>query len=89
MKDGNPVPPAGKDNTKSSQSRRRFIKNSSLLVAGAGVAHGLASGIANAAPPFGDETIRIGLIGCGGRGTGAASRAQTTVPPASRAGICV
>jgi predicted dehydrogenase len=46
-------------------SRRRFIKSSSLLVAGAAVAPYLA---AHAAP---DEPIKVGLIGCGGRGSGA------------------
>ena len=81
MENGNPVPAAGKEGNNSSQSRRRFMKNSSLLVAGAGVTHGLATGIANAAHPFGDDTIRIGLIGCGGRGTGAASQAMNTEGP--------
>jgi predicted dehydrogenase len=31
--------------------------------------------LARAAHPAGDETLRIGLVGCGGRGTGAASNA--------------
>ncbi len=61
------------------QSRRNFLRNSSILVAG-GVAAGKLS-MVNAAHPFGDETIRIGLVGCGGRGTGAASQAMTTDGP--------
>lgn len=81
MKDGNTSSPAGKKEAKTSQSRRRFMKNSSLLMAGAGVAHGLVTNVANAAHPFGDDTIRIGLVGCGGRGTGAASQAMNTEGP--------
>ena len=52
-------------------SRRRFIKNSSLLAAGLGaiqlpfVASAKAEGAAS------DVEIQIGLVGCGGRGTGA------------------
>ena len=63
------------------QSRRRFIKNSSLIMAGGAVASRLATNVANAAHPFGDETIRIGLVGCGGRGTGAAAQAMNTDGP--------
>jgi len=44
-------------------SRREFLKNSALLSAAAGV--GLNSSVFAA----GSDTIRIGLIGCGGRGT--------------------
>lgn len=48
-------------------SRRRFLKDSSLLVAGAAVAPFVITG--HARP---DDPIKIGVIGCGGRGTGAA-----------------
>ncbi len=54
-------------------SRRDFLKASTASV----VAGALATQL-NSAPNVhaaGDETLRIGLIGCGGRGTGAASQA--------------
>ncbi|MCA9218302.1 MAG: Gfo/Idh/MocA family oxidoreductase, partial [Planctomycetales bacterium] len=57
-------------------SRRKFIKNSSLLVAGGAVAGQLS--LARTAHAFGSDEIRIGLIGCGGRGTGAATQAMNT-----------
>jgi len=44
------------------QSRRRFLRDSSLMVAG-----GLS--LSRAAHASGDERIRIGLIGCGRQGT--------------------
>ena len=54
-------------------TRREFLKTSTLATAGGAFAGtlGLASGLHAA----GDDTLRIGLIGCGGRGTGAASQA--------------
>jgi predicted dehydrogenase len=58
-------------------SRRDFIKTgSSLLVAG-GVAAGSLS-LARSAHAFGDDAIKLGLVGCGGRGTGAAMQAMNT-----------
>ena len=59
-------------------SRRDFIKQSSAVV-GAGLAASLVTpgGVHAGA----DETIRIGLIGCGGRGTGAAAQALSTSGP--------
>ncbi|MEX2172569.1 MAG: Gfo/Idh/MocA family oxidoreductase [Pirellulales bacterium] len=54
-------------------NRRRFLQTSSVAVAGATLASGL--NIARAAHPLGDDEIKIGLIGCGGRGTGAAEDA--------------
>ncbi len=62
------------------RSRRNFIKDSSLLIAGGAVVGGNLS-IARAAHAYGDDTIRLGLIGCGGRGTGAASQAMNTEGP--------
>lgn len=66
--------------THSKSSRRDFLRNSSLLVAGGAVAGSLAAGlnVARAAHAYGDDTIKIGLIGCGGRGTGAADQAMNT-----------
>jgi myo-inositol 2-dehydrogenase/D-chiro-inositol 1-dehydrogenase len=57
-------------------SRRTFLKTSSLLVAGSAVAGQL--NVARAAHSYGSDTIKIGLIGCGGRGTGAADQAMNT-----------
>ncbi|RMG37006.1 MAG: gfo/Idh/MocA family oxidoreductase [Planctomycetota bacterium] len=68
-----------KTNASSGRSRREFLKTSS-----ASIAAGLAAGqlaVAKAAFSGGDDTIRIGLIGCGGRGTGAAAQAMNTAGP--------
>lgn len=52
-------------------SRRTFVKSSTLGIVGSA----LADAIASRAYAAGDDVIRVGLIGCGGRGTGAASQA--------------
>jgi predicted dehydrogenase len=54
-------------------SRRDFLKTSAVTVAGAAVASQLAS-ITNV-HASGSDVLRVGLIGCGGRGTGAAAQA--------------
>lgn len=56
--------------SKTGISRRDFLKTSAMTAAGlsAGL---MASG--NYAYAAGSDTIRVGLIGCGGRGTGAAA----------------
>src|SRR5262252_5117121 len=63
-----------------SLSRRQFLKRSSMAAAGAAAVSQVPFVLtAHAAP---DDPIRIGLIGCGGRGTGAvadALGAQTDV----------
>lgn len=56
-------------------SRREFLKNSSRLAAGASVLAGTSIPHVHAAE---DNTIKIALVGCGGRGTGAASNALST-----------
>ncbi len=56
--------------------RRGFLKTSSLAAVGAGVLESLGS--LPGAFAAGDDTIKIGLIGCGGRGTGAAAQALST-----------
>lgn len=57
-----------------SSSRRRFINVGGGIVSGATVAP-LAAGAAAAPPggwfPGGENTLRVGLVGCGGRGIGA------------------
>ena len=55
-----------------SASRRRLLKNSAVL---ATTAAPLLS-VARSAHAAGDDTIKIGLIGCGGRGAGAAMDAM-------------
>ena len=63
---------AGPLNPPSSATRRQFLKTSSLLAASAGV--GL-SAKAQAVHTGGTDVLKVGLIGCGGRGTGAAINA--------------
>ncbi len=52
-------------------SRRKFLKTTGTAV----VATGLAGSLVPAGHAGEDNTIRIALVGCGGRGTGAASNA--------------
>ena len=60
---------------KSTASRREFVKQSSLLAGSI-----LAAPLISSANFFSgsDDTIKIALIGCGGRGTGAAMQALLT-----------
>jgi myo-inositol 2-dehydrogenase / D-chiro-inositol 1-dehydrogenase len=60
-------------------SRRDFLK-SSTLVAGGLVAGGLSLG--RSVHAAGNDILKVGLIGCGGRGTGAARDALTADPNA-------
>ncbi len=64
-------------------SRRDFIKTGSAVVAGtaAGTAALGSLSIAQAAHAYGGDEIKIGLIGCGGRGTGAVNQAMNTKGP--------
>jgi predicted dehydrogenase len=59
-----------------SRNRRDFLKTS--LAAGAAAAGGLS--LARTAHAAGSDVIRIGLIGCGNRGPGAANDAMTADP---------
>ena len=59
------------DNLSEATSRREFIKHAGL-VAGASALVGAAIPRVHAAE---DNTIRVALVGCGGRGTGAAGNA--------------
>jgi myo-inositol 2-dehydrogenase / D-chiro-inositol 1-dehydrogenase len=54
-------------------TRRSFLKTSTAAVVGGSLVGSL--GIARSAHAAGDDTIKIGLIGCGNRGTGAANQA--------------
>jgi myo-inositol 2-dehydrogenase / D-chiro-inositol 1-dehydrogenase len=64
-------------NDRTNQSRREFIKTSAAVV-GTTLAANLIS--IPGAYAAGSDEIRIGLIGCGGRGTGAAENAFTSAP---------
>lgn len=55
--------------------RRTFVKSSSLAMGGVLLAPSMVAAKAHIA---GNDTIKIGLIGCGGRGTGAAVQALST-----------
>ncbi len=61
---------------KQSTSRRDFLKNSTAAAVGAGVLGSL--NLSAGAFAGGDDTIRVGLIGCGGRGRGAGVQALST-----------
>ncbi len=54
-------------------SRRRFLKDSATVTAGATLAASLNLGAARMAHAQGDDHLKIALIGCGGRGNGAAA----------------
>ena len=56
---------------KSNLNRRQFLKQSGSIAAGAAVLGSLQSSLF----ARGDRTIRLALIGCGGRGTGAVGNA--------------
>ena len=60
-------------------SRRDFLKTSSVAAAAGAVGSTLS--IARSAHAASDDTIKIALIGCGGRGTGACSQALSTEGP--------
>ena len=55
-------------------SRRDFLKTATKATAGLSVLSGISIPYVHAA---GSDEIRAALIGCGGRGTGAASNAMT------------
>ncbi len=63
--------------TRSGSSRRDFLRKGAATVAGTS----LAAAIAPRTYAVGDDTIRIGLIGTGGRGSGAVQQAMSTSGP--------
>jgi len=60
---------------KAPASRRAFLRQSAVAVVAAGVASNVRAGYVD-----GSDTLRIGLVGCGGRGTGAAAQALRADP---------
>ena len=67
-------PPTGE--AQPAASRRNFISGGMMLAGGAIVGSNLA--VARGAHAFGSDTIKIGLVGCGRRGTVAAIEALAT-----------
>ncbi len=66
------MPKQNNSQTSRRRTRRDFLKTSSAAAAGA-MAGSLA--IQRGAHAAGDDTLKVGLVGCGGRGTGAAGDA--------------
>ncbi len=69
MKHGHPLRPA---------RRRDFLKTSALVLSGGGA--WAATRRAAFAHVAGSDLLRVGLVGCGGRGTGAAAQALAADP---------
>ena len=70
-----------KDKTKNSSadsSRREFLKKSGIVLVGSSLAY--PSGMFGATGLSNDSQLKVGLIGCGGRGTGAAAQAIQADP---------
>jgi predicted dehydrogenase len=70
MNDNQPQPDA---------TRREFLKASTAAVVGGTLASGLL--VPRSVHAAGDEVIKVGLIGCGGRGSGAAKNALAAPGP--------
>ena len=60
-------------------SRRKFLRTTGATVVGSSLAFNVL-GKSNANLRFNSDTIKVGLIGCGGRGTGAANQAINSDP---------
>jgi len=59
------------ESTKSTTSRREFLKNTGRIAAASALTAGAVANVHAAE----DNTIQVALVGCGGRGSGAASNA--------------
>ncbi len=64
------------DQSPETATRRDFLKTSALT--GVGAALVVPTGFSSSLFAGGDDTVKVGLIGCGGRGTGAAGQALST-----------
>ena len=64
------------ESSSAATNRREFLKSSSMAAVGASMLGGLAS--LPGAYAASDDTIKVGLIGCGGRGSEAAVQACST-----------
>ena len=67
-----------RDNKSGKRNRRTFIKESGMAVLGSSVGFNIA--YAKPKLDINEETLRVGLVGCGGRGTGAAGQALSADP---------
>lgn len=67
--------------TPDTTSRRSFLKATTASVAGAAI-------LSPSAFAAGDETLRVGLVGCGGRDTGAARQALQADPKVKLVAMC-
>ena len=63
--------------TPSSSSRRQFLKTGTLATVGGTLLSALSPSVVHAA---GDDVLRVGIVGCGGRGMGAAQQALRADP---------
>jgi len=66
-------------------SRRKFLKTSAMAVSGAALSGLAVNLVAHAA---GSDVIRIGMVGCGGRCTGAAGDAMSVDPGVRLVAMC-
>src|SRR6266704_3735556 len=64
------------DSPLSRVSRRRFLQTSSSALAGAALAGALS--VERGAHAAGSDLLKLALVGCGGRGSGAAGQALST-----------
>ena len=67
---------SSKSSSEQGTSRRTFVKGTAVV--GAGTMAGLSMPVWGSAPA--SERLKVGLVGCGGRGTGAASQAISADP---------
>lgn len=72
-------PTSNTSETLRQDSRRSFLKQTGLTVAGTGLAASITS-LAQSVHAQGSASLKIGLVGCGGRGSGAALQALRADP---------
>src|SRR5579863_8725154 len=66
-------------------NRRQFMKSSAAAVAGAAL---ISPALSSALYAKGSETLKVGLVGCGGRGGGAAIQALHADEGTELSGVC-
>ncbi|HOM17834.1 MAG TPA: twin-arginine translocation signal domain-containing protein, partial [Thermoguttaceae bacterium] len=62
-------------------TRRRFLQASGTAVAAGAASQGWLDPLARSVHAAEENTLKICLVGCGGRGTGAAAQALSTAGP--------
>ena len=63
------TPKSDKHEVKNESTRRKFLTDSAKIATAAGAVVAPSLSLARSAHAFGSDTIKIGLVGCGGRGT--------------------